>query len=154
MRKMASSKDHFFKKTAMINKKPLTKRVRDALMNNESARKSGISLCTHIWNEECRDMGKCLTDIDIPMFLHYISQGKLSKQQTILRYARKMREKHPHLRKTKQSFKLRKQRLKKKSSVKSNISRKVRYLKIEYRKTNPPNKITGLLSLTIIFCYF
>ena len=71
----------------------LIKRVEILLKEKKSCRDSDLSLCTEIWHQECLEMGSNFSDLSAVHFLHFISIGRLSKQQSILRSRRSLNNK-------------------------------------------------------------
>lgn len=75
----------------------LIRRVNRLLEEKEYCRDSDMSLCSEVWCEECTEQELVFSDLSIPIFLHLITEGKLSKQQSILRCRRMVNQKMPEL---------------------------------------------------------
>lgn len=68
----------------------LTSKIRKSLINDPSCRNNDFALCFAIWLSECNDMDVDFHNITTTEMFIMLQQGKLSKQQTILRTRRKL----------------------------------------------------------------
>jgi hypothetical protein len=56
-----------------------------------------MTLCSEVWCLECKEIGLVFTELSAVVFLGLIQEGKLSKQQSILRCRRNWNQKKPEL---------------------------------------------------------